>query len=37
LWKALIIAAGLIETNAVEAARPWRVIDELLDARRIDA
>ena len=30
LWKALIVAAGLTETNAVEAARPWSVIDELL-------
>ena len=30
LWKALIFAAGLTETNAVEAARPWRVIDEVL-------
>ncbi len=34
LWKALIVAAGLTETNAVEAARPWSVIDEVL---RIDA
>ena len=30
LWKALIVAAGLSETNAVEAAQPWRVIDEVL-------
>ena len=30
LWKALIVAAGLTETNAIEAARPWSVIDELL-------
>jgi len=30
LWKALIVAAGLAETNAVEAARPWSVIDEVL-------
>jgi aminoglycoside phosphotransferase (APT) family kinase protein len=30
LWKALIVAAGLTETNAVEASRPWRVIDEVL-------
>jgi aminoglycoside phosphotransferase (APT) family kinase protein len=30
LWKALIVAAGLTETNAVEAARPWSVIDEVL-------
>jgi aminoglycoside phosphotransferase (APT) family kinase protein len=37
LWKALIVAAGLVETNAVEAARPWRVIDEVLEGRCIDA
>lgn len=30
LWKALIVAAGLTETNAVEGARPWSVIDEVL-------
>ncbi len=30
LWKALIVAAGLTETNAVESARPWSVIDEVL-------
>jgi len=35
LWKALIIAAGFTETNAVEAAQPWRVIGEALaDHRR---
>ena len=37
LWKALIVAAGLVESNAVEAARPWRVIDEVLEGRSIDA
>jgi aminoglycoside phosphotransferase (APT) family kinase protein len=37
LWKALIVAAGLTETNAVEAARPWHVIDEVLQGRGIDA
>jgi len=31
LWKALIVAAGLTGTNAVEAARPWSVIDEVLN------
>jgi aminoglycoside phosphotransferase (APT) family kinase protein len=36
LWKALIVAAGLTETNTVEAARPWRVIDEVLQRRSID-
>jgi aminoglycoside phosphotransferase (APT) family kinase protein len=30
LWKALIVAAGLTETNTVEAAQPWSVIDEVL-------
>ena len=34
LWKALIVAAQLTETNAVEAVQCWRVIDEVL---RIDA
>ncbi len=35
LWKALIIAAGLTDTNVVEAAQPWRIIDEVLvDHRR---
>jgi len=30
LWKALIVAARLTETNTVEAAQPWSVIDEVL-------
>jgi aminoglycoside phosphotransferase (APT) family kinase protein len=30
LWKALIVAAGLTKTNAVEFAQPWRIIDECL-------
>jgi len=30
LWKALVVAAGLTETNALESARPWSVIDEVL-------
>lgn len=30
LWKALIVAAGITNTNAVEAAQPLRVIDEVL-------
>ncbi|MBA3814277.1 MAG: aminoglycoside phosphotransferase family protein [Alphaproteobacteria bacterium] len=30
LWKALIVAAGLTETNAVEAAHAWRTIEEVL-------
>lgn len=36
LWKALIVAAGLAETNAVEAAQCWRVIGEVLEERSID-
>ena len=31
-WKAVIIAAGLVETNAVDWSEPWRVIDEVLAA-----
>lgn len=31
LWKALIVAAGLANSNAVEAAQPWRVIDRVLE------
>lgn len=30
LWKAMIVAAGFVETNAVEAAHPWRTIEEVL-------
>ena len=30
LWKALIVAAGMTETNAVEAARPWSIIGDVL-------
>jgi aminoglycoside phosphotransferase (APT) family kinase protein len=37
LWKALIVAAGFAETNAVEASRPWRIIDRVLEERSIDA
>jgi aminoglycoside phosphotransferase (APT) family kinase protein len=37
LWKALIVAAGLTKTNAVEAAQPLHVIDEVLEGRPIDA
>ena len=36
LWKALSVAAGLTNTNAVEAAQPWRIIGEVLvDHRRM--
>jgi aminoglycoside phosphotransferase (APT) family kinase protein len=35
LWKALILAAGLSNSNAIEAANPWRIIDEVIaDHRR---
>ncbi len=38
LWKALIIAAGITETNAVEGRQCWRTIEELLaDHGRTDA
>ena len=30
LWKALVVAACLVETNAAESADPWRVIGEVL-------
>jgi aminoglycoside phosphotransferase (APT) family kinase protein len=30
LWKALIVAAKLVETNAVDYANPWRVIESTL-------
>lgn len=29
LWKALIMASGKIENNAVTATEPWRIIDEI--------
>ena len=36
LWKALIVAAGHTNTNAVEAAQPWRIVDEVfVDHRRM--
>jgi aminoglycoside phosphotransferase (APT) family kinase protein len=36
LWKALILAAGLTNSNAIEAENPWRIIDEVIaDHRRI--
>lgn len=30
LWKALIIAASLTDTNPVEAEKAWHIIDEVL-------
>lgn len=29
LWKALIIAAGIVQTNAVEGKKCWEIIDEI--------
>jgi aminoglycoside phosphotransferase (APT) family kinase protein len=34
LWKALIVAAGHTNTNAAEAAQPWRIIDEVIADHR---
>ena len=34
LWKALIIAAGLTNSNAVEARQCWHIIDEILTEHR---
>lgn len=30
LWKALIVAAGVTQTNAVEGSRSWRTIEEVI-------
>lgn len=30
LWKAMIVAAGLVDTNAVESKHAWRIIDDVL-------
>ena len=30
LWKALIVASGLVETTATEAAHSWRTVNEVL-------
>jgi aminoglycoside phosphotransferase (APT) family kinase protein len=37
LWKALIVAAGLAETNTVEAAQPFHVIGQVVEGSSIDA
>jgi aminoglycoside phosphotransferase (APT) family kinase protein len=36
LWKALIVAAGLTNTNAAEAAEPWRIIEQLITDHRTE-
>ena len=36
LWKALIVAAKLTQTNAIEMRRPFRIIEEVLEAHRFD-
>jgi len=35
LWKALIIAAGLTETNSSEGKECWRIIDEVIEDYKI--
>ena len=37
LWKALIVAAGLTETNAIETANCWRTIDEVISDHKREA
>lgn len=37
LWKAMLVAAGLSETNAVEGTRCWRTINEVLVDHRAAA
>ena len=37
LWKAMIVAAGLSETNAVESSRSWSVIEHVLGCSSVDA
>jgi aminoglycoside phosphotransferase (APT) family kinase protein len=37
LWKAMIVAAGLSETNAVESSRSWNVIEHVLGCSSVDA
>ncbi len=34
LWKALIVASGLTNTNAIEATEPWRIINEVIADHR---
>lgn len=36
LWKALIVASGLVETNAVEWREPLRIVDEVLEEFRMN-
>jgi aminoglycoside phosphotransferase (APT) family kinase protein len=37
LWKAMIVAAGLSETTAVESSRSWSVIEHVLGCSSVDA
>lgn len=30
LWKAMILAAGICESNCIDASQPWRIIEEVL-------
>ncbi|SCA64184.1 hypothetical protein SCG7086_CM_00010, partial [Chlamydiales bacterium SCGC AG-110-P3] len=34
LWKALIIAAGVTDSNTVESTQSWQIIDEVLSDHR---
>lgn len=36
LWKALIVAAGITDSNADEAAEPMRIIDEIIADHRLE-
>ena len=31
LWKALIVAARMADTNSIESTQPWHIIDEVLE------
>jgi aminoglycoside phosphotransferase (APT) family kinase protein len=35
LWKALIIAAGQIDSNAIEASEAWRIINEVIEDYKV--
>ncbi|MGE3319479.1 MAG: aminoglycoside phosphotransferase family protein [Candidatus Berkiella sp.] len=36
LWKALIVAAGITDSNAAEATEPMRIIDEIIADHRLE-
>ncbi len=37
LWKALIIAARITDSNAIEAGEQYRIIDEVIADHRLDS